>query len=246
MPEAVSDFQGFAVRFQDSAREARARLLPQEQLELLRLIDEFSEDPDRFRQRVEGISGTGNLLYTHPFPALEITYRVDREKKIITFIDISSRAMIGSLVVISYSHADEKWRDELKKFLKPLVRENRIHIWDDTAIDAGDRWREEIARFFGSARIAIFLVSQDFLASDFITEHELPQLLEAAKNRTLRLLWIAVRSSTPAKCLEALQALNNPNRPLDSLRRPARERELAEISRKILAAVEEISVRAAS
>ncbi len=243
MPEAPADRQGYSLHFQKSAREAQARLSPGARLELLRLFNELSEDPDRFPERVEVISKAGDLLYKHPEPPLEITYRIDHEKKIINFIDFSARALVGSLVVISYSHEDQKWRDELKKFLKPLVARQWIRIWDDTAIEAGDRWRDEIARFFGAASVAILLVSADFLASDFIMGQELPLLLQRAEKHGVRLLWIAVRPSNYEleQALEELEALNDPVRPLASLRKPAREEALVMISQKIAAFVEKPS-----
>ena len=43
---------------------------------------------------------------------------------------------------------------------------------------------------------AILLVSQDFLASEFIRNHELPSLLESVKSRRLRLFLIPVGACT--------------------------------------------------
>ena len=241
MADATNEFQSYAVHFQKPAKEARLRCSPQAELELYRIVNELSEDPDRFPGRVERISIAGDLLYKHPDPPLEITYRIDATQKLITIIDVAERAVIGALVVVSYSHADEKWRDELRKFLKPLVRQKRIRIWDDTAIDAGEQWREEIRRAFGSANVAILLMSSDFLASDFISNQELPVLVDRAKKKEggMRLLWIAVRPSgfelEPA--VEKLQALNDPSRPLSKLDKPAWETELTKVCRKILDAV---------
>ena len=131
-----------------------------------------------------------------------------------TILDVALRAVVGGLVVVSYSHADEEWRDRLRTFLKPLVRQQRIRIWDDTAIDAGDTWQEEIMRAFGSANIAILLMSPDFLASDFISQKELPLLVDRAKKKEggVRLLWIAVRPA-PFEWqpeVAAVEALNEP------------------------------------
>ena len=42
----------------------------------------------------------------------------------------------------------------LRKFLAPLVSQQRIRIWDDRAIEAGEEWREEITRALGSASVA--------------------------------------------------------------------------------------------
>jgi hypothetical protein len=247
--DATNEFQSYAVRFQKSAKETSSQLLPRAELELHRVVNELSENPNRFPDRVERISIEGDLLYRHPDPPLEITYRIDAGQKVMTIVDVVERVVVGALVVVSYSHADAKWRDELRKFLKPLVRQKRIRIWDDTAIDAGKKWREEIKRAFGSANVAILLMSSDFLASDFISQEELPLLLDRAKKKEggMTLLWIAVRPSTfelqPE--VETIQALNEPSRPLSKLQKPAWETELTKVCGKILAAVEKAAVSAA-
>src|SRR5437868_326776 len=83
-------------------------------------------------------------------------------------------------VVVSYSRSDKRWLEQLKIHLKPLVREG-LDLWDDTRIQPGQPWREEIEQALSSARIGILLVSAHFLASDFVVKDELPRLLAAAE-----------------------------------------------------------------
>jgi hypothetical protein len=71
-------------------------------------------------------------------------------------------------VFISYSHADSSWLRLLNTHLKPLTRDQKVEIWSGQKIRKGERWRDRIHKQLAMARVGIFLVSADFLASDFI------------------------------------------------------------------------------
>lgn len=138
-------------------------------------------------------------------------------------------------VFISYSHKDKKWLDQLHTMLKPIVRMGAITVWDDTQIRSGTKWYDEIKKALGSARVAVLLVSPDFLASDFITEHELPELQKEAEQEGLTILWVAVRPSMYVHtAIAEYQATNNPDRPLSTLPSNAkREEEFKKICEQI-------------
>src|SRR5690242_9852046 len=88
---------------------------------------------------------------------------------------------------VSYSHADKKHLARLRIHLAHYTRELKVDVWDDTRITPGMQWKKEIKDAIASAKVAILLVSADFLASGFIARDELPPLLVAAKNEGARI-----------------------------------------------------------
>jgi hypothetical protein len=141
-------------------------------------------------------------------------------------------------VFISYSHTDEEWLRQLRTHLKPLERENIVDVWDDTRLETGTQWREEIRRNLESARIAVLLVSASFLASEFIADDELPPLLEAAEQGGTTIMPILVSPSRFEESpLAKFQAANRPNRTLLKVEPADREELFVKLSRDIESAV---------
>ncbi len=135
-------------------------------------------------------------------------------------------------VFISYSHADIAWLGLLNTHLKPLTRDQKIEIWSDQKIRKGARWREQIHKQLAMARVGIFLVSADFLASDFIHAEELPPLLKAAEREGATLLTVVVRPCAGAfkdSPLNPLQAINSPDSPLSGMSKTQREQVMASV-----------------
>jgi len=140
-----------------------------------------------------------------------------------------------STVFISYSHKDRKWLERLQVHLKPLEREGILSRWDDTMIMPGSQWRAEIKRALDSARVAILLISADFLASDFVRNNELPPLLEAARTDGATILPVILSPCRfmREESLARFQAVNDPTRPLNALPKAKQEEVLDRLSETI-------------
>ena len=99
-------------------------------------------------------------------------------------------------VFISYSHKDEKWKDRLLPHLRALEKVDRIVVWDDRKIDAGDQWYPEIKEAMEKANLALCLISPNYLASDFCVKEEVPFLLQRCEKAGMILIPILLKPCT--------------------------------------------------
>jgi hypothetical protein len=151
-------------------------------------------------------------------------------------IEISEEevANISKHIFISYSHKDKEWLDKIRIMLKPLERKFEITVWDDTEIKPGSMWREEIKQALESAKVAVLLVSPNFLNSDFIAQHELPPLLQAAAKKGLIILWILITYCMHQETeINSYQATHDTSKPLDSLPASEQNKVLVQICESI-------------
>jgi len=137
-------------------------------------------------------------------------------------------------VFISYSHADTQWLLMLKDRLEPYLDAGSFTYWDDSKIEAGMTWFNEIKQALAAAKVAVFLVTPKFLKSEFIKNHEMKPLIEAAQTEGVTIIWIAVDYSGYEKTwLKDLQAGNDPKRPLTGMEPWESGKVLVEVCEKI-------------
>jgi TIR domain len=106
---------------------------------------------------------------------------------------VAQQVLPAPKIFISYSHKDEAFKDELDIMLAGLNRRSIVDVWHDRRIEAGAEWMQEITRAMNECRMAVLLVSPDFIASRFIQEEELSHLLQRRKAEGLRVIPIIVR-----------------------------------------------------
>ena len=109
-------------------------------------------------------------------------------------------------VFLSYSHKDEDWKNRLRTQLKVLEQVGTLVVWDDRKIDAGETWYDEIRVAMDDAKVAVCLISSDYLASDFCVKEEIPYLLKRRSEQGMRLVPVLLRPC-PWKYVPWLKAI---------------------------------------
>jgi CheY-like chemotaxis protein len=102
--------------------------------------------------------------------------------------------MTQPVVFISYSHRDEAEKNELIAHLGVLQQAGLIDLWSDDRIRAGADWQAEMGQAISRAKIAVLLVTANFLNSDFILRMEVPELLRRHQEDGLFVLPILARA----------------------------------------------------
>lgn len=95
----------------------------------------------------------------------------------------------------SYSHKDEKLRDEMETHLKILKREGWIDSWHDRKILAGEEWKGQIDFNLERADIILLLISADFIASDYCFDIEMKRALERYEKGEAKVIPVIVRDA---------------------------------------------------
>ena len=95
---------------------------------------------------------------------------------------------------ISYAREDREWVDKLERHLTTLQRQGLVDSWDDSRIQPGMNWNDSIMKEMQKADIFVFMVSVDFLASEFIYKHEVPTALQRSQaNSAVKVVPVIVR-----------------------------------------------------
>lgn len=81
-------------------------------------------------------------------------------------------------VFISYSHKDERMRDEIVNHLANLKRQGVITAWHDRKISAGNEWSGEIDQHLNTASVILLLISANFMASDYCNDVEVKRAMK--------------------------------------------------------------------
>jgi class 3 adenylate cyclase len=224
---AIGTGVNLAAHLMEHARDGRRLLVDKVTFRAVQDHIEQYEGPEQFELRKPG------QTVAHPY---ERYWLVKKTGDVSVAAEPAREVPMatGGSVFISYSHGDLHWLSLLQKHLKPYIRTGAVEVWDDTRIKAGDQWRTSIREALERARVALLVISPNFLESDFIAHNELPPLLEAARARGVRILWLPVTASSYEETqIGDFQAALNPATPLDSMSEAQQHQALVTVCRLI-------------
>jgi hypothetical protein len=145
-----------------------------------------------------------------------------------------------SRLFISYSHHYPAWLERFQVMLRPLFSSDQLDVWDDTRLETG-KWRDQIEAAMRSARVALLLVSDRFLASEYITGVELPELIQRSAVDGVHIVWCLVDDCLwEATILEQYHG-ENPDRPLTLMSPGEQSQAIKQVCLKIRRLVESTS-----
>jgi TIR domain len=120
-------------------------------------------------------------------------------------------------VFYSYARKDDSYRENLNNHLIGLIRQKFIETWCDLRINPGEDWRSQIIDRIETADIILFLISSDFIASDYCYSTEMTRAIKRHKEGKASVIPIYIRPVyIPGLPFEKLQSLPSDAKPVAS------------------------------
>lgn len=118
-------------------------------------------------------------------------------------------------VFISYSQNDEEEKDALLTHLEVLEHAGLIDVWSDDEIKAGADTNQEINRAIDRAKVAVLLITANFLTSEAL-QTQIPRLLKRRQNDGLTVFPVIARDCAWSRVewLAKIQVRPKNNRPV--------------------------------
>jgi uncharacterized protein (DUF697 family) len=120
-------------------------------------------------------------------------------------------------VFICYSRKDERFAARLLDHLRCFELEGDIEVFIDKTTKPGNVWKTEIEEALERAKLALVLISPDFLLSNFISTIELPTILCKARRKNAVVFPIIVSPTPRTETVERLLSYQSPMESMEPL-----------------------------
>lgn len=129
------------------------------------------------------------------------------------------RAVAGrERVFVSCHPEDAAWRELIRKFFHPL----RPNVWDSTDVDTGANRPQAIADAIATTKVAVVLVTHNYLADDVLMDTEYKPFLDARDRKEIDFVWVAVSAAAyDLYELGPIKPFNDVKTPLEALQATA-------------------------
>jgi TPR repeat protein len=109
--------------------------------------------------------------------------------------------MAKARVFISYAHEDKEWVLEGPGNIHLIPRIKRhvnsdAEIWFDEGLVIGEKWDEEIYNHISQSHIAILLISESFVSSDYIVNKELVWIKKQVEENNMKIVPLLIGNIT--------------------------------------------------
>jgi hypothetical protein len=147
----------------------------------------------------------------------------------------SSSNTTRNKIFISYAREDLDWLQRLVEHLRPLLETTSVELWSDQLLPHDTQWLPEILEALNATRVAVLLVTQDFIISEFIHTREIPSFHAAVEDGGITILWVYVNYCSYEEEVALYgQPLNSTSVPLAALKTAEQEAELSRICQYIV------------
>lgn len=106
------------------------------------------------------------------------------------------------------SHKDEAFKDDLESHLSGLKNSGLIETWNDGMIMPGEDWEDQIRKHLETSQIILFLISANFMGSNYINDVEIKHAMERHQKDEIIIIPIIIKpcdwNSLPISKFQAL------------------------------------------
>jgi hypothetical protein len=137
-------------------------------------------------------------------------------------------------IFISFHPSDQSYLEDLQRHLNQYVKVGAVSYWDRTKLTPGSQTDAVVKQAIQKANVAILILSADYLGTDKYGIRELSMILAAAQHTETRIFSIIARHCAFAQSeLAQIEAVNDPEQPLSSMKVSQREELFEQLARSL-------------
>jgi hypothetical protein len=117
------------------------------------------------------------------------------------FLDADKKLYSMKKLFISYSSKNSAFMRRFVTHLEPLRRNGTIDFWHDRMIEPGTKWDDTIKKELELSDVVVFLLSPDFIATSYIFEVEIPQVLQQFAAEKSKMFFVELQACSWEKTI---------------------------------------------